>query len=157
MQFKEFYIIFPRLKRNKDVKCIAVVISFLRIFIIYLIVYICYPYSPSSFFEPISFREKFLYANPPDFDLWDSFFMLNKLTKTLLEKSKILQIFEKISESRLLQTKNWALLRMLNPSTTGSVLVIPDLITIDTMFINPYPIGGKIKLPLCLKVTVLMV
>ena len=57
LKFKEFYIIFHVKKRNKDVECIAVVTSFLRIFIIYLIVYICYSYSPSSFLEKISFRQ----------------------------------------------------------------------------------------------------
>ena len=39
-------------------------------------------------------------ANRPIFDLWDSFFILNKLTKNFFRKSKILQIFGIISESR---------------------------------------------------------
>ena len=39
-------------------------------------------------------------ANTPDFDHCDWFFMFNKLTKILLEKSKILQFFGIISESR---------------------------------------------------------
>ena len=57
LKFKEFYTIFHVKKRNKDVECIAVVTSFLRIFIIYLIVYICYSYTSTSFFEKISFQK----------------------------------------------------------------------------------------------------
>ena len=45
-------------------------------------------------------------ANTPDFDPWDLFFMLNKSTKFFLEKSKILQIFGIMSESRHL----WAVI-----------------------------------------------
>ena len=61
-------------KRNKDVKCIAVVTSFLRIFIIYLIVYICYPYSPSSFFEKISFQENAKFHKNILVNFWIHFF-----------------------------------------------------------------------------------